>query len=471
MIDPDSGELLRLDAVEVANHVRRGELGPLDVVRASLTAIEQRNLEMNAVRYVVGAEQLDLPETLDGPLAGVPVLLKELGTHAAGFPCREGVTVGVGQKPAGSDAAFVRRLKSAGAVVIGTTATTELGLYAGSCPLAENVVRHPWLAGRTTGGSSSGSAAAVADGWVPIAHGTDGAGSLRAPAAFCGLIGLKPSRGRVSFGPIIGEPFGSLAVNFGLVRSVRDVATLLDVVGGAEPGDWVPSPIAPMDGWSGCLRADGVPLRICLTTALPDGSPPCAVEIETTVKEAARRLGGLGHEVKESEAWPFGGVREVEAFEVLWRAMAAESVRRVTSAGSTVTSQTANMALDGEHLTAGDLAAAMATLSRIPRRMERGAFLGVDLVITPTTPVLTPARHDSNESAVPPEQVSLRTLLPYTYGVNASGCPAMSLPIGHSSDGSPIGMQVIARLGREDLLLNLASQMERAGMLYVGAPT
>ena len=451
--------MTRPDATELARLVRVGELAPLDPAHDVLAALSHD--DGAAVTAVVAADDLRCDDPT-GALAGVPILLKELGTHAAGLPNREGLRFPGGDPdPVPIDAAFVARLRAAGAVIVGSTATTEMGLTARLDGRPGTVPVHPRHPEHTPGGSSTGAAVAVASDLVPIAHGTDGGGSIRIPAAFCGLVGLKPSRGSVSFGPVIGDTLGSLAVNFGLTRSVRDAALLLDVVAGAEPGDPYGGPVPPASGYAAATAEPGRQLRIAVCLDVPDGALAVDPEVAECVQHVARTLVDLGHHVEERPGWLFGNRRTRDAMAVVWTAMAAEGARRALARDAQLGAGAAALAAEGERHSAGELAAALAQLSTVARRMERGALAGVDLVLSPVCPTPPPVvRAVGPTSADEILHETLDELLVFTYGANATGQPAISVPIGDLPSGLPAAAQLLGRWGSEAMLLSVAAALE-----------
>lgn len=449
-------------ATDLAERVRAGEVAPLD---RAVEVLEGLAKQPNpAVLATVDLDELRCDD-VSGPLAGVPLLMKELGTHAAGLPNREGLSFpGGGPGPASIDSAFVARLRTAGAVIVGTTATTEMGLTARLDGAPGTVPVHPTLPERTPGGSSVGAAVAVGSGLVPIAHGTDGGGSIRIPAAFCGLIGLKPSRGLVSFGPVIGDTLASLAVNFGLTRSVRDTAVLLDVVAGPEPGDPYGGPILPESGYVSCLEGPGRRLRIGVAVDVPEGARAVDPAVLEDVGRIAAHLEDLGHVVVERSGWIFGDRRTRDAMATVWTAMAAEGVRRARAQGARVGDAASALATEGERESAGSLASALALLSAVARRMERRALADVDLLLTPVCPTSPPSIRTEGPSAAHAVLAeTLDELLVFTYGANVTGQPAIALPTGPLPSGLPGAVQLLGRWGSEEILLSVAAELEAAG--------
>src|SRR3954447_11133135 len=289
-------------ALEQARMVREDECSARELVDAALAAGERVNGELNAFVHVAADEaraEADKVEAGDGgPLAGVPIAVKDLLAPVAGMPMTWGVAAMKDWVP-DEDGNVVRRLRRAGAIVIGKTNTPELGILPVTEPDANGPTRNPWDTGRTPGGSSGGSGAAVASGMVSLAHGNAGGASIRIPASACGLVGLKPSRGRVSMQPLWTEGGVGLPVDGTLTRTVRDTAAALDVLAGYEPGDAyiVPPPSAPFAEAAG--RAPGR-LRIGFATEAPN-DVPVDPDVQQAVRDAAELLGELGHDVEEAQ--------------------------------------------------------------------------------------------------------------------------------------------------------------------------
>ena len=460
------------DAIEVANKINAGEITKESVLETTRALIEKENPQYNAVIDLV-----DLPATSEpaqnmvGRLNGVPFLIKELGTYGEGLFYREGSERSAKNATRSKRSSnLVNRLKESGAVLVGSTSTSEFGLEARTESDAFGAVLHPWKPGRSTGGSSGGSATAVARGWVPFAHATDGAGSIRLPAAFCGVIGLKPSRGRISFGPSIGETLGLFSTNFFLTRSIRDTALLLDITAGGLPGDYVGQLDHPNPDWLTLVEREGSEsfskFSIGLSFSLPKESPKVDGNIEATISKVARSLESNGHKIGTIESWIFGSAQTQKDFEIAWYAMAAESVRRVGGFGEGIEEYSDYLAKLGESISAGQLAESLIRLTRLGRFVESKIFGDFDLLMTPVCPVIPPAL--LSEVCLGPEariRESLDTLLPFTYGVNVLGYPAISLPLRTPVENEPCGIQIISRMGREDLLLRLSRQLELLGLI------
>src|SRR5881296_1844455 len=298
-----SDDLAWLDATAQADLVRRRQASPVEVVEAAIARIEQTNPELNAViipRFENARAEAASGALPDGPFRGVPFLLKDLICYSAGDPHHMGTRflrdLGF---VAPADTYLAEKFRAAGLVFLGKTNTPELGTLPTTEPEAYGPSRNPWDTSRSTGGSSGGSAAAVAAGMVPAAHANDGGGSIRIPASACALVGLKPSRGRISCGPGLGELLGGLATEGVLTRSVRDTAALLDAVAGPMPGDpyFAPPPARPFAAEVG-LRPGR--LRIGLMTRAPGDAFAVHEDCATAARDAAHLLESLGHTVEEA---------------------------------------------------------------------------------------------------------------------------------------------------------------------------
>src|SRR3954449_1285549 len=294
-------DLLWKSALEQARMVREDECSARELVDAALAAVERLNGELNAFVHLAADEaraEADKVNTGDDrPLAGVPIAVKDLLAPVAGMPMTWGMAAMKDWVP-DEDGSVVRRLKRAGAIVVGKTNTPELGILPVTEPQANGPTRNPWDTARTPGGSSGGSGAAVASGMVALAHGNDGGGSIRIPAASCGLVGLKPSRGRVSLQPAWTEGGVGLAIDGCLSRTVLDTATTLDILAGYEPGDafLLPPPSAP---FADCAQRDPGRLRVAFAVEAPNGAP-IDPDVQQAVRDTAELLESLGHSVEEA---------------------------------------------------------------------------------------------------------------------------------------------------------------------------
>jgi amidase len=469
-----SDPIAALDATAQAELVRRREVTPLDLVDGAIARLERLNPELNAVilpaleEARAAAASGELP---DGPFRGVPFLLKDLGGAQAGRPYCGGMRV---LKDAGwrerESGYLTERFARSGLVVLGRTSTPELGLLPTTEPEAFGPTRNPWSLGRGAGGSSGGSAAAVAAGIVPAAHASDGGGSIRIPAAMCGLVGLKTTRGRCSFGPAAGERWSGFSVEFTVTRSVRDAAALLDAVAGPMPGDpYHASP--PAVAWGEALAAPRRALRIGLMRRAPrDRGVELHPECQAAAESAARLLADLGHRVEEAHpaalddpVFMMNYVDVVAANtahalvawgEKLGREIGEDDVEPLTWA----------VAERGRHLTAYDLLARLDAIHAFGRRMAAWWADGFDLLVTPTTAQPAPEIGFMTSTKAEPFRAFLRAA-PYgiyTAAFNLSGQPAISLPLHWTSAGLPVGAQLGAAYGREDLLLEVAAQLEQA---------
>ncbi|HEV8717232.1 MAG TPA: amidase [Candidatus Binatia bacterium] len=467
-------ELARLDAMAQAELVRRREVTPGDLVDAAITRIEKLNPTLNAVitpLFDKARAQANSPNLPTGPFRGVPFLLKDLGCHSAGDPYHEGMRF---LREAGwtaeSDTYMAAKLRAAGFIFLGKTNTPELGSLPTTEPQAYGPTRNPWDTTRSTGGSSGGSAAAVASGMVPVAHANDGGGSIRIPASECGLVGLKPSRGRLSWGPEYGELWQGLAVEHIVSRSVRDTAAILDVVAGPMPGDpyFAPPPTRPFREEAG---AEPGRLRIGVVTHAPGGGIRVHPDCVAAATEAARLLESLGHQVEES--YP----QALDTAQERWRHMLT-LVASSVAAGlahwskevgkpigpSDVELHNWTFAEIGRSHTAVQYIEAVVWLQADTRRIVQWWEEGFDLLLTPTLAEPPPLLGQFVATPDNPLAAARRAeqIIPFTPAFNITGQPAISLPLYWNTAGLPIGVHLVAAYGREDLLIRVASQLEQA---------
>lgn len=460
-------DLARLDATAQAELVRRGEATPIELVDAAIARIERVNPRLNAVvtplfERAREAARGDLP---DGPFRGVPFLLKDLQAALAGARLTSGSCF-LADFVAPIDTELVRRHKRAGLVVVGKTNTPEMGILPVTEPVLFGPARNPWDPARTPGGSSGGSAAAVAAGIVPMAHGNDGGGSVRIPASCCGLFGLKPTRGRISYAPLLGDIMGGLVVEHALTRSVRDSARLLDATEGPTPGDPYAAP-RPARPYAEEIGADPGRLRIAWSDRPPIPAPVDA-ECAAAVRAAAELCDELGHEVEEAAA-PIPSELLYDAFMLLWRAGIAWSV---AGAGQMTGREPVQESFEpltwalyreGAGVAAPAYLGAVTTLQRIAREVA-AFFQAHDLWLTPTIArlPLPVGELDGSSSDVDATLRRAAEFVPFTPLFNATGQPAMSVPVHWSEDGLPVGVQFAGRYGDEASLFRLASQIEEA---------
>jgi len=453
------------DAVELARRVRTGEVSARELVETAIARIEERDDELNAVvgrRFEGALAEVDagLP---DGPLRGVPFLVKDLGTEVAGLPATGGSRLFAEHVPA-KDSELVRRYKRAGLVLLGTTNTPELGLNASTEPLLHGPTRNPRDLTRSAGGSSGGSAAAVASGMVPAAHATDGGGSIRIPASMNGLVGLKPSRGRVTGSPDPGTLAGPVSVAHAVTTTVRDSALLLDVVAGPMHGEAFAAP-SPVGTFLDAVSRDPGRLRIGFSTRVP-GGPDVHPEVRGAVLEAARLLEGLGHHVEEVvPAYDAGEVGAASG--VLMGADLVVTVEdRLAAVGRELRPDdlepfTHVLLQHYGTLTGTDVHRALRRAQEIGWRLG-AMFETHDVLLTPTLPCPVPPLGMLDTSRPETLYEHGSTYSACTSVLNVTGMPGLSLPLATDSGGLPIGIQLAADLGGEQLLLSLGAQVEQA---------
>lgn len=451
------------DACELSRLIADGRVSAEEVRTAALLAIKQVDGDLNAVVH----GPFEDARGGDGPLAGVPFGIKDT-LFERGRPCEFGSRLLAGFI-APVDATLAERFRAAGLMGLVRTATPEFAFSPDTSPLVNGPTLNPWALDRSAGGSSGGSAALVAARALPAAHGNDGGGSIRIPAAWCGLVGLKPSRGRVPPGPFIGESPGGIAHEFALTRTVRDAAALLDAVAGPAPGDryYVARPARPFREE---LAHEPAPLRIALHTQSFWGAATDP-GVKEAVEAAGAQLESLGHYVE-----PAAPSVDAEAFAhahlVLWCWLLSQLA---TALGALVgrppepsNVEAASLACirRGLELTAADIASAYAIQNAASRVW--GTFLdGYDVFLCPTTPTGPPpaGTPPQNDSAYTDAESWLDDVfgrIPYTPVANTTGQPSISLPLGTAYDGLPIGVMLTAQTLREDVLLRLAGQLERA---------
>jgi len=455
------------DALGLAELVRRGEVTPMELLDAAIERVEMRNPELNAVvmpMYTEARSRIRSGLPL-GPLRGVPFLIKDLGLFYKGFATTFGSRL-YADALADHDSTLVTRYLKAGLVVFGKTNTPEFGITVTTEPQLYGPCRNPWDVTRTSGGSSGGAAVAVAAGLVPAAHASDGGGSIRIPAACCGLFGLKPTRGRVPAGPPMGEEWNGLSSNHVITRSVRDSAALLDVAAGPSPGDpyWAP----PAAG--AFLEEVGRPpgrLRIAFTTTAPSGraaDPQCLA----AVNDAAQLCEALGHIVEEAApAFDYEPFQQasVTLIDANTRAMLSA---REASLGREVTADDVEYIIwrsaeSGKSKSAVEVLRAIQTLQRVGREVapffEKHDILLSPVLLQPPVPL---GFLDTNTREVRTYVQHLLSFFGFTNLFNATGQPSMSVPLYWTPDNLPVGLLFSARFGEEALLLRLAAQLEQA---------
>lgn len=461
-------EYVEFDGLGLAELVRKGEVSSRELAQCASAMIEEYNPSINAVLEVfTDVEDVLSAAPVGAPFSGVPFLVKDLVLQAKGRANEMGSRLAAGLvAPADSD--LMARYREAGLVTLGRTATPEMGYNIATETVLNGDTRNPWDTSRSPGGSSGGSAAAVAAGIVPLAHANDGGGSIRIPAACCGLVGLKPTRGRVPTGPGAAEGLGGFGIELGLTRTVRDTAALLDVVQGPGVGD--PYVIAgPESSYMSCLERVPRSLKIAVTTESWSGVP-VDPEISAAVNAVAHACESMGYAIEEARP-----ELDAEAFAQantdLWSAHIAHWVMDICAATgrpadiSTLEQATLAVHEHGLSLSAVDLLHAQDFFNLVSRGFGQ-FFQTYDLLLSPTTAQLAwPIGQHASEGG----SYSARswtdhvfTPAPFTAVFNCTGQPAISLPLARSKSGLPIGVQFAASFGREDILLSLAAAFEQS---------
>lgn len=463
-----SDELAQLDATGQATLVRDGEVHPKELVEAAIAAIDALDPTLNALvfRDFDRARQA-AAAPLTGPLAGVPFLLKDLGANQAGLAQYQGNRVlRELDRRAESDDALGARFRAAGLVTLGKTNVPEFGPHPTTQPEAFGSAHNPWALDHTPGGSSGGSAAAVAAGLVPVAHANDGGGSIRIPASFCGLVGLKPTRGRV----VSPEQLGRYGVELGLTRTVRDTAALLDVAQGNVAGQLYPAP-PPARPYVDEVGTEPGRLRIGLLadTVGIDGAPPVHPDCTASARSVAALLESLGHSVEIASppllldlaarratgaTWAAGGADSMNHFaDLIGREPQEEDVEAFTWArwrrAQTITLRDYMAAANKQQAWAVAVSEWWSTF---------------DLLLTPTTGEPAPTIEEMVPDRDEPWRIDRRyaQIAVFTIPFNVTGHPAISLPLGTSATGLPVGVQLVGAHFREDLLIRVAAQLEAA---------
>jgi amidase len=464
------------DATAQAELVRTGAAAPHELVQDAVDRLRRVDPQLSAVvreRYDAALAEVRGPLP-DGPFRGVPLLLKDLGCHVAGEVTADGTTFLEGV-PRPVDSALARAFRSAGFVSLGRTRVPELATTVTTEPAALGPTRNPWDLARTAGGSSGGSAAAVAAGAVAVASASDGGGSIRIPASACGLVGLKPSRGRISQGPEVGESWAGATVDGVLTRTVRDTAALLDVLAGPQPGDPYTAP-PPARAFAAEVGASPGRLRVGLLPQPPqddlEGDSACAAAVERT----GELLASLGHDVELAHPEALGDAAFSRHFnrtvgaDVAFAVAAAERLLgREIAADELEPRNQAYLAM-GRRATAVSYLESRAWLASFSRRVAgwwapAHAGGGFDVLVSPTVngpPPLLGALDDGE---------AVRRWMPYGAQFNVTGQPAVSLPLHMHPSGLPLGVQLVTAYGREDLLLRLAAQLEEAAPWWDRRPS
>ncbi len=463
-------ELLLQSATELAGLIRTGELSSLELVEASLRRIDELEPTINAFTHVAHDSALAVAREIGPgdprPFAGVPIAVKD-NRPVAGMPITLCSDL-FGDLVAHHDAFLVRRLREAGFVIVGKTALPEMGILPTTESRRFGPTRNPWGLDRTPGGSSGGSAAAVAAGMVPIAHGNDGGGSTRIPAACCGLVGLKPARGRISVGPDAGDSF--LVQDGVLTRTVGDTAQLLDLLAGYEIGDstWLGEPDVP---YAESVADEPGRLLIGLATHPPLHGAEVDPVCEQAARDAADLLGSLGHDVDEIQP-PEPPWSDPELLPDFTRAFGPNIAMTVLIGGR----------IRGRDATEDDVEPLTWTIYEHAREHDSLSYLSAmgklqgfartiiayleqfDVVVTPALAQRPLPIGEVNGLGPDPWDHYRRSghFTPFTAVCNVTGLPAVALPLYQGDDGLPTSVQLIGRPAREDVLLAVAAQLERA---------
>ncbi len=481
-------EYLRADATAQAGLVSRGEVSAAELLELATAQLQRLNPMLNAVNLpMLPQAQQRVRQPLSGPLAGVPILIKDAIQDYAGLPTSNG-SRGFRHAIADRHSTVVQRLLDAGAVIMGKTNTPELALKGFTEPAAFGITRNPWDLSRTPGGSSGGSAAAVAAGIVPMAGANDGGGSIRIPAACCGLFGLRPSRGRVPVGPAAGEVWEGASSDMVVSRSVRDAALALDVLSGPAPGEPFAIPV-PDSPYARTMVREPGRLRIAFCTESPLGTDVHPEAVKAT-HNTAKLLASLGHDVVEERPL-YDGQALARCYLEMYFGQVAATLADARAAGA----RSADFELTTRLLEALGKATDAGAYVRSHRRWNVFArALGEfharhDLFLTPTL-ACPPVSHE--HTVMPRGQQRMLAFLlntgvlgalarlglmeksladlsrqnlsyvPFTQLANLTGTPAMSVPLHWTSEGLPLGVQFIGPFGSEALLLQLAHQLEGA---------
>jgi len=460
-------EFERYDGLGLAELVRKGEVTAAEVLEETIARIEARNPAVNAVitKMYDEARAAIAGGLPSGPFTGVPYLLKDLGAQYTGVVTAIGSRL-FAKDVADHDSELTLRLRRAGLAVVGKSNTPEMGLCPSTEPRLFGATRNPWKLSHSAGGSSGGAAAAVAAGMLPMAHATDGGGSIRMPASCCGLFGLKPTRGRVSMAPDAGEGWGGASVVHAVTRSVRDSAALLDATAGAAAGDpyWAPPPPRPYMEEVG--REPGK-LRIALTLT-PWFPADVDRECAEATREAAKLCASLGHEVEEARPeidipkWRQAN-RMIVAANVAATLDARAALMGRPLAEDDVERLVWERVNDARQFSASDYAMATRVTHLIGRQVAR--FMErYDVILTPTM-AAPPWPLGVLDMMTTDTDLYLKAVfasIGFTALFNSTGQPAMSVPLAWSLSGLPLGVQFAGRFGEEGTLFRLAAQLEAA---------
>jgi amidase len=490
-------EYVQRDAVGLAECAARGETTPAELLELALAQSAAAQPKTNAICRLMESEaRAQLAKPLSGRFAGVPFLIKDCAQDYAGLSTSYASRSMLKIVPR-EHSHVVRRYLEGGLVIFGKTNLPEFALKGVTDSQLFGRANNPWNIARTPGGSSGGAAAAVASGVVPMAAGNDGGGSIRIPAAYCGLFGLRPSRARISSGPAYGEYWYGASSEGVISRSVRDTAVALDLASGGEEGD--PFAIAkPSEAYADLMQRAPPRLRIGFSAASPIGTD-VHPEAEIAVNEAAKLLQSLGHEVEEA-APEIDGTALAKSFLFIYFGQVPAMVAQARAAGAQTSDfelLTRLLATLGGATSAGEMTAQLLKWNEFARGLA-GFHRRFDMLLTPTVAYPAIAHGEGDPSAAEQavlnilERVGLLGLLaragllagtvdkiardslqyvPFTQLANLTGTPAMSVPLHWTADGLPLGVQFVARFGEEDRLLQLARQLEQARPWFSRLPS
>jgi amidase len=457
-------EYLELDATGLADLVRTGQVSAAELTECAVERIEALNPRLNAVVHTFyNRARKAAEQPANGAFAGVPFLLKDILGDLAGEPTRQGSRI-MPAVPAAANAELTNRFLAAGLNPLGKTNVPEFGLVGTTEPALYGPAKNPWNDQHSTGGSSGGSACAVASGMVPIAHANDGGGSIRIPASACGLVGLKPTRARNPLGPVAGDIMGGLVQEHVVCRSVRDAARMLDCTHGPDLGDPYAAPPAPAS-FAAALEGKGKRLRIAFTRTKMNGQPLHG-ECVAAAEAAAKLCESLGHAVEEA-APPVDQDALVMPFMALWSAGLAMQIDYICQMTGQVPSLdnleglTFGLYQAGSAVTGPHVLGAIAAMQAVSRGVAAW-HQTYDVWITPTLglPPIPNGLIDFSNTNAAESMAPMIDYVPFTALQNGTGQPAISLPLHWCAEGLPVGVQFVGRVGEEALLLALAGELE-----------
>ncbi|MEN2768103.1 amidase [Ornithinibacillus xuwenensis] len=479
-----------LDATEMADLIRKKEVTPKELVSLSFQQLENVNPSLNAVVHHKKEKALQEAESIrtdQSAFAGVPFLLKNISQSLKGEPLTSGSRL-LRSNFAKRNSNYVHKLQEAGFIFLGHTNTPEFGLKNISEPILYGPSRNPWNLEHSPGGSSGGAAAAIAAGIVPMAGASDGGGSIRIPASFSGLFGLKPTRGRTPVGPGVGRQWQGASIDFALSRSVRDSAALLDMVQVVQPEAAFQTALFPGSFQEEMKKPFERPLRIAFTTKSPVGTPVSEDAIKA-VEQVVSWLEEQGHHVEEKDNG-VDGIQLMRNYYLMNSGEISSLVNELEAAlGRSLTAEdmeieTWLLNVAGKSVTAAEFSASLASWDTAAAQMA-ALHRDYDFYLTPATAYTAPkvgelTHTESNQSELRDRVQQLGkggqqeliydmflpslTYTPFTQLANLTGQPAISLPVFLSEDGLPLGVQVMASKGEEHRLFQLAYQIEQTSL-------